>query len=139
MTWKEDESAQLIFNSCMENAFNPIERSKSDVPCTICGKELIVVYHENGLYSISCRRCRTVTLLNATDQRTAAKWLFLRTHKRKGVWLKIEPSGSQFRRKCSECGGIVHAISDYCPFCGAFMDSKYEDDGSGIGQTFSPD
>jgi len=119
MTWKEDESAHHIFNSCMENAFNPIKRDKSGVDCAKCGKELIVVYHENGLYSVSCRRCRTVTLLSATDPRTAAKWR----------WLKIEPNGSQFRRKCSECGGIVHAVSDFCPFCGAFMDAV--DDQSG--------
>lgn len=137
MTWKEDESAHHIFNSCMGNAFNPIKRDKSGVDCAKCGKELIVVYHENGLYSVSCRRCRTVTLLSATDPRTAAKWLWRRA--RHGSWLKIEPNGSQFRRKCSECGGIVHAVSDFCPFCGAFMDCAYEDDGSGIGQAFSPD
>lgn len=47
-----------------------------------------------------------------------------------GRWLKIEPSGTQFRRKCSECGGIVHAVSDFCPFCGARMDAG-EDQGGG--------
>ena len=41
-----------------------------------------------------------------------------------GRWIKIEPSGTQFRRKCSECGGIVHAVSDFCPYCGAKMDGK---------------
>lgn len=45
-------------------------------------------------------------------------------HVRHGRWIKIEPSGTQFRRKCSECGGIVHAVSDFCPYCGAKMDGK---------------
>lgn len=120
MTWKEDESAQIIFNACMETAFNPIERNKSGVDCARCGKELIVEYHENGLYSVSCRRCRTVTLLNATDPHTAANWLG-RHIERHGSWLKIEPNGSQFRMKCSECGGFVHAVTSFCPFCGSDM------------------
>lgn len=41
-----------------------------------------------------------------------------------GWWVKIEQNVSQFRRKCSECGGIVHAVSDFCPYCGAKMDGK---------------
>lgn len=43
---------------------------------------------------------------------------------RHGRWVKIEQNGSQFRRKCSECGGIVHAVSDFCPDCGAKMNGK---------------
>ena len=41
---------------------------------------------------------------------------------RHGRWIKIEPNVTQFRRKCSKCGGIVHAVSDFCPYCGAKMD-----------------
>ncbi|MBQ5389866.1 MAG: hypothetical protein IIU58_03060 [Clostridia bacterium] len=44
---------------------------------------------------------------------------------RHGGWMKIEPTISlQSRWKCSrsKCGGIVHAITDYCPYCGARMD-----------------
>ena len=48
---------------------------------------------------------------------------------RHGRWIKIEPNGSQFRRKCSECGGIVHAVSDFCPYCGARMDATDTDVG----------
>lgn len=43
---------------------------------------------------------------------------------RHGRWIKIEPSGTQFRWKCSECGGIVHAVFDFCPYCGVKMDGK---------------
>ena len=42
---------------------------------------------------------------------------------RHGRLVKIEPNGSQFRRKCSECGDIVHAVSDFCHYCGARMDA----------------
>lgn len=45
---------------------------------------------------------------------------------RHGLWMKIEPTISlQSRWKCSrsKCGGIVHAITDYCPYCGARMDA----------------
>lgn len=44
---------------------------------------------------------------------------------RHGRWMKIEPTiRLQSRWKCSrsKCGGIVHAITDYCPYCGARMD-----------------
>lgn len=37
---------------------------------------------------------------------------------RHGRWIKIEPNGLQSRWKCSECDGIVHAVTDFCPYCG---------------------
>lgn len=46
---------------------------------------------------------------------------------RHGGWIKIEPTiNLQPRWKCSriKCGGIVHAITDYCPNCGARMGRK---------------
>ena len=49
---------------------------------------------------------------------------------RHGRWIKIEPSiNLQSRWKCSriKCGGIVHAITYYCPNCGARMDGKERD------------
>jgi hypothetical protein len=53
---------------------------------------------------------------------------------RRGRWMKIEPSISlQSRWKCSrsKCGGIVHAITDYCPYCGARMDATDTNVGKG--------
>ncbi len=50
---------------------------------------------------------------------------------RHGWWIKIEPSiNLQSRWKCSriKCGGIVHAITDYCPNCGARMDGGADND-----------
>lgn len=46
---------------------------------------------------------------------------------RHGRWIKIEPNGLQSRWKCSECDGIVHAVTDFCPYCGEKM---YQDGGT---------
>lgn len=41
---------------------------------------------------------------------------------RHGRWIKIEPNVLQSRWKCIECDGIVHAVTNFCPFCGTRMD-----------------
>ena len=60
---------------------------------------------------------------------------------RHGRWVDGISRGS-YSIYCSYCGSHKETIcsSEYCPACGAKMDAYIEDDdGSGIGQTFSPD
>lgn len=51
---------------------------------------------------------------------------------RRGRWIKIEPNGLQSRWKCSECDGIVHAVTDFCPYCGENMNVPDTDVGKTV-------
>ena len=63
-------------------------------------------------------------------------------------WVKFGSSGSDYsdRWQCSGCKRTARAetwglVCEYerCPHCGAIMGEYDDDDGSGVGQTFSPD
>lgn len=41
-----------------------------------------------------------------------------------GHWIPIQESVGIFRYKCDKCGRYNRAISDYCPNCGAKMESE---------------
>lgn len=104
-------------------------------PCPFCGEKPDIIRVSEHSFFAECKgdKCRAVIFTYGhTPEQAAEKWNS-RTEQpkeqKRGRWLKIEPSGTQFRRKCSECGGIVHAVSDFCPFCGACMDAG--DDQSG--------
>lgn len=64
------------------------------------------------------------------------------------LWLKFGNTGSEYtdRWQCSGCKQTARAetwgrVCEYerCPHCGAIMGEYYDDDGSGVWQTFSPD
>lgn len=63
-------------------------------------------------------------------------------------WVKFGNSGGDYsdRWQCSGCKQTARAetwgrVCEYerCPHCGAIMGEYDDDDGSGVGQTFSPD
>ena len=41
-----------------------------------------------------------------------------------GHWIPIRESVGIFRYKCDKCGRYNRAMSDYCPNCGAKMESE---------------
>ena len=58
---------------------------------------------------------------------------------RHGHWMFL-PQKNGYLWKCSKCKGNYDQQYSFCPHCGAKMDGvEYDDDGSGVGQTFSPD
>lgn len=96
-------------------------------PCPFCGgkAKLSLFLCRDTIVCTECPACIVPPIIGAYSKgELAAEWNGRAEQTEHGRWLKIEPSGSQFRRKCSECGGIVHAVSDFCPYCGAKMDGK---------------
>lgn len=58
---------------------------------------------------------------------------------RHGHWMFL-PQKNSYLWKCSKCKGNFDQQFSFCPHCGSKMDGcEYDDDGSGVGQTFSPD
>jgi hypothetical protein len=76
-----------------------------------------------------------------TDEEAAVfeKWLnhdaVIEPELRHGRWIKIEPNGLQSRWKCSECDGIVHAVTNFCPYCGEKMNDFGADVGRNVSQS----
>lgn len=101
--------------------------------CPICGAETeCTTAEKGGVISIE---------VQAKQRQGGAK----ECH---ALWLKLGNTGSEYtdRWQCSRCKQTARAetwgrVCEYerCPHCGAIMGEYDDDDGSGVGQTFSPD
>lgn len=67
-------------------------------------------------------KCRVDELDNAI-----AKLLKIPTAERRGKWIDHQ-EGRWMYAKCSECGSVHDAMSNYCPNCGANMRERREDE-----------
>lgn len=66
-----DDVVKLAYKGCLEIADNPTGRNTTKYYCEWCRDPLTVAYHEDGLYSVHCAKCRRVTLIKADDCETA--------------------------------------------------------------------
>lgn len=68
---------------------------------------------------------------NITDFDAIATILDLPSEQRTGEWIQIESKGHKtnikYLYKCSECGMVDWFDSNYCPECGAKMQTKGDD------------
>lgn len=67
-----DTYCRKIFNGIIVRHNSPVTLSEVAYPCKKCGEWLYVCYHEDRIYSVTCTRCNTVTLVRARNPDEAA-------------------------------------------------------------------